>query len=42
LQVTSEVCDVLAAKVAAGQQEVEVAEAAMRITLDVIGFTGYG
>lgn len=39
---TNEVCDVLAARLVAGQDEADMAEAAMRITLDVIGNTGYG
>ena len=44
LQITSRVCDVLSARCAAGGRgcEVEVSEAAMRITLDLIGMTGYG
>jgi len=42
LHVTNELCDVLAGKVAAGQDVVEMSEAAMRVTLDVIGSTGYG
>ena len=42
-QITSELCDVLAAKVGGDEgATVDVAEAAMRITLDVIGTTGYG
>lgn len=43
-QATSAVCDVLAARCAAGggECEAEVSEAAMRITLDLIGTTGYG
>ena len=44
MQITSRVCDVLAARCAAGGGgcEVEVSEAAMRITLDLIGLAGYG
>ncbi|KAL4859226.1 Acyl-coenzyme A oxidase [Chlorella vulgaris] len=42
LRVTNELCDVLAGKVAAGQDVLEMSEAAMRVTLDVIGSTGYG
>lgn len=43
-QITNELCDVLAAQAAAagGSAEVDVAEAAMRCTLDLIGDVGYG
>ncbi|KAL4429336.1 hypothetical protein ABPG77_005110 [Micractinium sp. CCAP 211/92] len=42
LGVASEVCDHLAAQLAAGQAEVDITDAAMRLLLDVIGQTGYG
>lgn len=42
LRVTNELCDVLAGKVAAGKDVVEMSEAAMRVTLDVLGPTAYG
>ncbi len=42
LRVTNELCDVLAGKVVAGQDVVEMSEAAMRVTLDVLGPTAYG
>ncbi|KAL4458668.1 hypothetical protein ABPG75_013533 [Micractinium tetrahymenae] len=40
--VANEVCDTLAARMAAGQEEVDITDAAMRLMLDVIGQTGYG
>ncbi|PRW59761.1 cytochrome P450 [Chlorella sorokiniana] len=44
LEITDTVCDVLAARCTAGGGacEAEVSETAMRITLDLIGMTGYG
>lgn len=42
LGVANEVCDVLAAQLAARRDEVDITDAAMRLLLDVIGQTGYG
>lgn len=40
--VTGEALDVLAQRARQGQPEFDATEAAMRITLDVIGHVGYG